>query len=77
MFPAFEDRLEKEITALAQKNKNDTCIKKMKIHAPPKRKYTTWIGGSIAGSTDGIKNMYISKQEYDECGPSIVHRKCS
>ncbi|KRZ64887.1 Actin -like protein, partial [Trichinella papuae] len=20
--------------------------------------------------------MWISKEEYDECGPAIVHRKC-
>merc|ERR1712018_629171 len=23
-----------------------------------------------------FQQMWISKQEYDECGPSIVHRKC-
>merc|ERR1711929_10864 len=23
-----------------------------------------------------FQKMWISKQEYDECGPSIVHRKC-
>lgn len=28
------------------------------------------------GSLSTFQQMWISKQEYDECGPSIVHRKC-
>merc|ERR1711872_895679 len=33
-------------------------------------------GGSILASLSTFQQMWISKQEYDECGPSIVHRKC-
>merc|ERR1712083_225104 len=40
------------------------------------RKYSVWIGGSILASLSTFQQMWISKQEYDECGPSIVHRKC-
>merc|ERR1712097_219483 len=47
-----------------------------KITAPPERKYSVWIGGSILASLSTFQQMWISKQEYDECGPSIVHRKC-
>merc|ERR1712112_629937 len=46
------------------------------IIAPPDRKYSVWIGGSILASLSTFQEMWISKQEYDECGPSIVHRKC-
>merc|ERR1712179_606549 len=49
---------------------------KIKIIAPPERKYSVWIGGSILASLSPFQQMWISKQEYDECGPSIVHRKC-
>uniref|UniRef100_A0A1X7VST2 Actin, cytoplasmic n=1 Tax=Amphimedon queenslandica TaxID=400682 RepID=A0A1X7VST2_AMPQE len=35
-----------------------------------------WIGGSILASLSTFQQMWISKQEYDESGPSIVHRKC-
>ncbi len=35
-----------------------------------------WIGGSILSSLSTFQQMWISKQEYDESGPSIVHRKC-
>ncbi|TKR82578.1 hypothetical protein L596_016277 [Steinernema carpocapsae] len=45
-------------------------------HRSPERKYSVWIGGSILASLSTFQQMWISKQEYDESGPSIVHRKC-
>ena len=70
MFPGIADRMQKEITALAPQTM------KIKIIAPPERKYSVWIGGSILASLSTFQQMWISKQEYDESGPSIVHRKC-
>ncbi|XP_017035270.1 actin, cytoplasmic type 5-like [Drosophila kikkawai] len=71
MFPGIVNRMQKEITALAP------SAVKMKVIAPPERKYSVWIGGSILGSMSTFRQMWITKQEYDESGPSIVHRKCS
>ena len=70
MFAGIADRMQKEITALAP------STMKIKIIAPPERKYSVWIGGSILASLSTFQQMWISKQEYDESGPSIVHRKC-
>jgi len=70
MYPGIADRMQKEITALAP------STMKIKIIAPPERKYSVWIGGSILSSLSTFQQMWISKQEYDESGPSIVHRKC-
>ena len=70
MFPGISDRMQKEITSLAPPTM------KIKIIAPPERKYSVWIGGSILASLSTFQQMWISKQEYDESGPSIVHRKC-
>ncbi|OPJ83122.1 hypothetical protein AV530_010532 [Patagioenas fasciata monilis] len=70
MYPGIADRMQKEITALAP------STMKIKIIAPPERKYSVWIGGSILASLSTFQQMWISKQEYDEAGPSIVHRKC-
>ncbi|XP_067677697.1 uncharacterized protein [Haliotis asinina] len=70
MFPGIADRMQKEITSLAP------STMKIKIIAPPERKYSVWIGGSILASLSTFQQMWISKQEYDESGPSIVHRKC-
>ena len=46
----------------------------VKIVAPPERKYSVWIGGSILASLSTFQNLWVSKQEYDESGPGIVHR---
>lgn len=70
MFPGIQDRMNREITQLAPNTV------KIKIIAPPERKYSVWIGGSILGSLSTFQQMWISKQEYDESGPGIVHRKC-
>ncbi|KAJ6761511.1 actin [Salix koriyanagi] len=68
--PGIADRMSKEITALAPSSM------KIKVVAPPERKYSVWIGGSILASLSTFQQMWISKGEYDESGPSIVHRKC-
>jgi len=70
MFPGIGERMTKELTALAP------STMKIKVIAPPERKYSVWIGGSILSSLSTFQQMWISKQEYDESGPSIVHRKC-
>ncbi|KAK6180069.1 hypothetical protein SNE40_012284 [Patella caerulea] len=70
MYPGIADRMQKEITALAP------ATMKIKIIAPPERKYSVWIGGSILASLSTFQQMWISKQEYDESGPAIVNRKC-
>ncbi|CAO4384403.1 unnamed protein product [Caenorhabditis nigoni] len=49
---------------------------KIKIIAPPERKYSVSCGGSILASLSTFQQMWISNEEYDESGPSIVHRKC-
>jgi actin-related protein len=71
MFRGFPDRLKKEITELAP------STMKVNVVAPPGRKYSVWIGGTILASIQGFQKMWISKQEYDEYGRTIVHRKCS
>merc|ERR1712217_202135 len=50
---------------------------KIKITAPPERKYSVWIGGSILSSLSTFEEMWVTKEEYDEAGPSIVHKKCA
>merc|ERR550534_121171 len=71
MFKDIDTRLEKEMKELAP-NGND-----IKIIAPPERKYSVWIGGSILASLSTFEEMWVTKGEYDESGPTIVHRKCT
>merc|ERR1712072_1025230 len=70
MFTGIGERMTKELTALAP------STMKIKVVAPPERKYSVWIGGSILSSLSTFQQMWISKSEYDESGPTIVHRKC-
>jgi len=70
MYDGIGERMTKELTALAP------ATMKIKVVAPPERKYSVWIGGSILASLSTFQQMWISKAEYDESGPSIVHRKC-
>jgi len=71
MYGGIPDRVQKEIKALAPDSMT------IKIIAPPERKYSVWIGGSILSSLSTFEEMWIKKEEYDEGGPAIVHRKCT
>jgi actin-related protein len=71
MFSKIDQRLKTEVQALAAQSMN------IKVIAPPERKYSVWIGGSILSSLSTFEEMWVTKQEYDECGPGIVHRKCN
>merc|ERR1711868_335862 len=71
MFQFIEERLLDEMTKLAPAGNE------IKIIAPPERKYSVWIGGSILASLSTFEEMWVGKDEYDEAGPTIVHRKCT
>jgi len=49
---------------------------KVKVCAPPERRFSVWIGGSILCGLSSFENMWITKEEYEEVGNTIVHRKC-
>jgi actin-related protein len=70
MYEGLPERLTKELVALAPNTM------KIKVVAPPERKYSVWIGGSILASLSTFQTMWIKKEEYEESGPGIVHRKC-
>jgi len=61
MFPGIADRMSKEITALAPSSM------KIKVVAPPERKYSVWIGGSILASLSTFQQVHTV--------PSLVYSK--
>jgi len=69
MLPGIADRMQKEISYLAPPTM------KIKIIAPPERKHSAWIGGSIMAQLSTFEQMWTSKEEYNEGGPSVIHRK--
>ncbi|XP_056018572.1 actin-like isoform X2 [Ostrea edulis] len=70
MYPGIADRMQKEITALAP------STMEVEISGAEDRKYSVWIGGVTFASHSTFEQMCISKEEYEEYGPSIVYKKC-
>lgn len=72
MFRGLPERLLKEV-----KDRAPEAMKGIvKVVATPERKYSVWIGGSILSSITTFATMWITKEEYEESGATIVHRKC-
>ena len=40
------------------------------------RKYAAWVGGSMLGSLPTIKDILITKDEYDEDKEDVVAKRC-
>jgi actin-related protein len=70
MFEGIGERLHKEIENRAPKSIN------VKVIASPDRRFAVWRGGSTLTSLTTFASMWITKEDYDEHGTSIVHRKC-
>jgi len=70
MLPGIAERMTKDVQALAPSSI------KVKVIASPERKYSVWIGGSILGSLSTFQQMWVTKEEYNESGAGIIHRKC-
>ncbi|KYK60618.1 Actin-related protein, ARP1 class [Drechmeria coniospora] len=64
----FGDRLLTELQKLAVKDM------RIKIFAPPERKYSTWIGGSILAGLSTFRKMWVSIDDWHE-NPDIIHTK--
>ncbi|RXW13629.1 hypothetical protein EST38_g12227 [Candolleomyces aberdarensis] len=69
MFPGFVDRLKAEIVTLAP---SDMTVS---LAAPSDRHIATWLGGSILSSLSIFNQMLVTKEEYEEKGPSVVHTR--
>jgi len=68
MFPGIKERLSKEIKEQIPESID------VKILAPPERMYSVWIGGSILSSLKTFNKMWVTRREYKEMGPQIIHR---
>ena len=83
MFAGYASRIEKEIKALyVEKGLKNTQNKTIKIIIniidSPRRKYSVFIGATVLANTynqPGV-DYWITKQDWDECGPDIIFKKC-
>ena len=72
MFKGLEERFTKEIQELAP----PAMKMEIKVHANPNRKYAVWTGANALCNISSFKSNWITKEEYEENGATIVHRKC-
>lgn len=70
MFDGLSNRLTKEVSGLIPGKM------RVKVVANPDRKYAVWVGGSILASLESFQHMWISKEDFEEYGPHVVHTKC-
>eukprot|EP00276_Gloeochaete_wittrockiana_P016323 CAMPEP_0184351834 /NCGR_PEP_ID=MMETSP1089-20130417/54952_1 /TAXON_ID=38269 ORGANISM="Gloeochaete wittrockiana, Strain SAG46.84" /NCGR_SAMPLE_ID=MMETSP1089 /ASSEMBLY_ACC=CAM_ASM_000445 /LENGTH=367 /DNA_ID=CAMNT_0026685635 /DNA_START=101 /DNA_END=1204 /DNA_ORIENTATION=- len=70
IFSGLADRMTNELESLVPP------ATKVKVTAPPERKFSVWMGGSILADLMSFQRMIITKDEYYETGSQIVHRKC-
>lgn len=66
----FQEKFEKEMTVHAPPSR------KIRISYPTDVKFGSWIGGSILSGLSYFNEMVVTKDEYEECGATIVHHKC-
>ena len=70
LYPGLPDRLEKEVDAM--------CAQPgiVKIVAPADRYYSVWVGGSTLCSLATFESQWVTKEDYQDAGAEVVHRKC-
>jgi len=70
LYTGLPDRLEQEVDKKCPQQGS------VKIIASADRYYCVWTGGSTLSSLSTFESQWITKEEYEENGAEIVHRKC-
>ena len=71
----FEGRFQKE-ASLCSSAIRPTLVKPPEYMSENLGLYSAWIGGAILAKVVFPQNQHVTKADYDETGPSVVHRKC-
>ena len=70
LYEGLPDRVEQEVDKLCPQQGV------VKVIATKDRYYSVWTGGSTLSSLSTFESQWITKEEYEENGAEIVHRKC-
>ena len=73
-FKGFAERLERE---LGRDYSSWVPRSSAKVFAPSSREYCTWTGGALLAKSAQFPKRWMSRNDYLEHGPSIVHTKCT
>ncbi|KAG8486450.1 hypothetical protein CXB51_019737 [Gossypium anomalum] len=71
----FESRFQKE-ASLCSSAIRPSLVKPPEYMPENLSVYSAWIGGAILAKVVFPQNQHVTKADYDETGPSVVHRKC-
>lgn len=71
LFTGFESRFKAELQRCLSPEAH------VAVEAQPNRNLSVWIGGSILASLCVFQSRWILREQYEEQGSVIVHRKCS
>lgn len=72
----FEDRFQKEAILASSTSIRPALVKPPEYMSENMLRNSAWIGGAILAKVVFPQNQHITKAEYDESGPTIIHRKC-
>ena len=85
MFPGYASRIDIELKKIYTQN-TLKLAKEKKIKIPiniidsPRRKYSVFIGATVLANIYNTSSQgeeyWITKQDWDECGPDIIFKKC-
>ncbi|GFE55144.1 actin II [Babesia ovis] len=71
LYEGFIERCEHEFKDAANENMAIKIVPNVK-----NRNLCVWSGGSIVASLSTFQQMWVTKAEYEESGPTVIHRKC-
>lgn len=74
LLTGFNDRLLAEVTKKIPQN---IRVKLMYPNGLTERRHSPWIGGSILASLGTFQRLWFSKQEYEDGGKGLIHKKCA
>ena len=70
MYEGLPDRLKEEIVKKAPQGAE------IRVYASADRKYAVWRGGSTLASLSTFASSWVTKEDYEEHGAQIIHKKC-
>jgi len=70
MYEGIADRLKSELVARAPSGAE------IRVVASADRKYAVWKGGSTLASLSTFASSWCSREDYEEHGAAVIHRKC-
>jgi actin, other eukaryote len=73
LIPNFHTRIQKEVMTQVSLSLSPF----VRVVAPENRKNLAWKGASVISQLNSFLKMWVSRVDYEEYGPGIVHRKCS